>query len=160
MRWSLRPPSSTSRNRGPDMNLLQALKLRCFRFGGDSRGSVPTEGVMAFTFLIWWYISSFQFFDAYRQKNINLKAAYTIADLISRETEMIDAGYIDGLNTVFDYLTYSRKPTWIRVSSVYWDEDTDSYRVWWSYSAGGHSVHTGAPIGAHRNRIPLMASGG
>ena len=60
------------------MTLLQRFRV----FRDDTRGSMPTEGVMAATFLIWWYIASFQFFDAYRQKNVNLKAAYTIADMV------------------------------------------------------------------------------
>ena len=68
------------------MNLLKRLRL----FTDDNRGSIPTEGVLAFTMLIWWYLASFQFFDAFRQKNINLKAAYTIADLISRQTDAIE----------------------------------------------------------------------
>ncbi len=49
---------------------------------------MPVEGVIASTFLIWWYIASFQFFDAYRQKNVNQKGAYTVADLISRVRRM------------------------------------------------------------------------
>ena len=137
------------------MTLLQ--RVRVFRDG--TRGSMPTEGVMAATFLIWWYIASFQFFDAYRQKNVNLKAAYTIADMVSRQ-ENIDEAYVNGLNTVFDYLTYSQRPTWVRVSSVYWDGTTNQYRKHWSYATGaGHLPHTDASLDAEKARLPVMPNG-
>lgn len=141
------------------MSIYSRLKLRGRRFETDTSGSMPTEGVMAFTFLIWWYIASFQFFDAYRQKNINLKAAYTIADMISRETDMLDSDYIDGLNTVFDYLTFSNKPTWVRVSSVYWDQVESVNKIAWSYATGSHQVHDNASILTKTNRIPVMPKG-
>ena len=119
------------------MNIMRALKCRFHSFRIGENGSIPIEGVMAFTLLAWWYIASFQFFDAYRQKNINLKAAYTVSDLLSRETgpvatdpnsAPVDQAYINGMNTVFDYLTNSNRATWVRVSSVYWDDDAQKYR--------------------------------
>ena len=61
------------------MSLLARLRLRTHDLLTDTRGSMPVEGIMASTFLIWWYVASFQFFDAYRQKNVNLKVAYDIA---------------------------------------------------------------------------------
>jgi hypothetical protein len=130
---------------------------------------MPAEGIMAATFLIWWYIASFQFFDAYRQKNINLKAAYTEADMLSRETgpipgdpdsTTVNAAYVQGLNTVFDYLTYSNKPTWVRVTSVYWDSSQQKYRVdWTANSSAGHPVMTTPTLQNYANRIPVLPVG-
>lgn len=114
---------------------------------------------MAFTFLIWWYIASFQFFDAFRQKNINLKAAYTVADLVSRQTQDLTPAYIDGLNTLFDYLTYSNKPTWIRVSVVEWDQANNRYDIYWSYATSSHSVQDVNTINTHTAQIPVMPEG-
>ncbi len=148
--------------------MLKYLRLRARRFADDSRGAMPVEGLMAFTLLAWWYMASFQFFDALRQKNINLKAAYTVADLMSRETGpdpknptkvKIDDEYIKGLNRVFDYLTYSPRPTWIRVSSIFWDETAKEYRVEWSYATSGHPAMTKDALYAKKNQIPKMSSG-
>jgi Flp pilus assembly protein TadG len=135
----------------------------------DERGTVPVEGLLAFTFLAWWYMASFTFFDAFRQKNINLKAAYTIADMLSRETGpiagdstsvQINQTYVNGLNTMFDYLTNSRQPTWIRVTSVYWDDNDDKYRVDWSATSGtGHDEMTTYMLQAYKDRIPVMPNG-
>ena len=151
------------------MNMLKILKLRLIDFQSEERAAVPVEGVIASTFLIWWYIASFQFFDAYRQKNINLKAAYTLADMLSRETgptaedpnaATVNQTYVNGLNTMFDYLTFSQRPTWVRVSSVYWDEVDDKYRVDWSTTSGsGHTAMTTPNLQNYKNRIPVLPTG-
>ena len=151
------------------MNIMRSLKCRFHSFRIGENGSIPIEGVMAFTFLAWWYIASFQFFDAYRQKNINLKAAYTVADLLSRETgpiatdptsAAVNQAYINGMNTVFDYLTNSNRATWIRVSSVYWDVDANKYRVDWSAASGsGHEVLTTTKLQPKANQIPVLPTG-
>ncbi|OYX45252.1 MAG: hypothetical protein B7Z02_01380 [Rhodobacterales bacterium 32-67-9] len=140
------------------MNLLSRLRLRSLAWRDDTRGSMPVEGLLASVWLIWWYIASFQFFDAYRQKNVNLKAAYTIADMISRvqQDEAIDADYIEGMNTLFDYLTFSRKPTWVRVSSVIWDDTDNRYEVAWSYATGTTPGQTDTTIQDDAYRIPVM----
>ncbi|MCB2130329.1 MAG: hypothetical protein KDE03_14980 [Rhodobacteraceae bacterium] len=143
------------------MSLLSRLRVTVRRFGEDRRGSMPTEGVIAATFLIWWYAASFQIFDAYKQKNINLKAAYTVADLISRvpAEESVDEAYINGLNTLFDYLTFSRVPTWLRVSSVFWNDDTGQYNVGWSLATGAAIGYDNVTIQNQAYRIPILATG-
>ncbi len=141
------------------MSVLSRLRLCGHRFVSGEAGAVPVEGVIASTFLIWWYVASFQFFDAYRQKNINQKGAYTIADLISRETDAIDGNYVEGMNTLFDYLTFSRLPTTIRVSSVFWDNDNDRNAIAWSYGTGTKPGLTTTELQSQANRIPVMATG-
>lgn len=147
------------------MNTFRAIA----RFGRDTNGAMPVEGALASIFLVWWYIASIQFFDAYRQKNVNQKAAYTIADMLSRETGSIpgDANsteinldYMTGLNVVFDYLSFSKRPTWIRVSSVYWDATDDRYEVAWSITTGGDDgALNDAKLALYENRIPEMPEG-
>ena len=143
------------------MSILQRLRFSIGRRASDERGSMPVEGILASTWLIWWYIASFQFFDAYRQKNVNLKAAYTIADLISRTQpdDSVDSDYIEGLNTLFDYLTFSRRATWVRVSSVIWDNSDNRFEVAWSYATGPVGGQTDATIQSDAYRIPSMPAG-
>lgn len=142
------------------MTLMAKFKLLSRRFAQDESGSMVAEGVMAFTLLIWWYMASFTFFDALRQKNINLKAAYTVADMVSRETAAINQTYVKGLNTVFDYLTSSKQPTWLRVTSVEWDEPTKSNLVVWSCTSdAAKQKHDNASIAALKSRIPVMPDG-
>jgi hypothetical protein len=151
------------------MPFLSALRRPIRGFHRDEAGAMPIEGLIAFIFLVWWYIASFQFFDAYRQKNINLKAAYTVADMLSRETGPvpgdpngveIDITYIRGLNRMFDYLTNSKHPTWIRVSSIYWDETDSKYRVDWSVASQDTRATLTTPmLQAASDRIPVLRNG-
>lgn len=141
------------------MSILSRFRLLGGRFATNETGAMPVEGVLASTFLIWWYIASFQFFDAYRQKNVNQKGAYTVADLISRETDAIDADYVEGMNTLFDYITFSRQPTTIRVSSVFWDDDEGKNKIAWSYATGEMAGMTTDGLQDSANRIPAMAVG-
>lgn len=143
------------------MSILTRLRLRTASFARETRGSMPVEGIIASTWLIWWYVASFQFFDAYRQRNINLKAAYTIADMVSRvqPDDAVDSNYIEGLNTLFDYLTFSRRATWVRVSSVIWDDVDNRYEIAWSYATGAAGGQTDATIQNDANRIPVMPAG-
>lgn len=141
------------------MSILSQLRILGDRFAKSEKGAVPVEGVIASTFLIWWYVASFQFFDAYRQKNVNQKGAYTVADLISRETDAINADYVEGMNTLFDYLTFSRLPTTIRVSSVFWDNDEAINKIAWSYATGATGGLTSIELQTRANRIPVMATG-
>lgn len=151
------------------MTVMNAFRLRAARFGRDTNGAMPVEGALASIFLVWWYIASLQFFDAYRQKNVNQKAAYTIADMLSRETgsvpgdpnsTIIDMNYMNGLNVVFDYLSFSKRPTWIRVTSAYWDAADNRYEVAWSITTGsGHAALNDAKLNAVASRIPNMPVG-
>ena len=151
------------------MNLIRSLRMRLFDFSRDDRGAMESEGILASTFLIWWYISSFQYFDAFKQKNINLKAAYTIADMVSRETgpasgdisaAPINQTYINVMNTIFDYLTYTRKPTYVRVSSVYFDDNDNKLRIDWSATSGtGHQVLTTPLLQNFAGSVPVMVNG-
>jgi hypothetical protein len=141
------------------MSILSHLRVIGKRFTASETGSIPIEGVLASTFLIWWYIASFQFFDAFRQKNVNQKGAYTIADLVSRETDAIDEDYVEGMNKLFDYITFSRRPTTIRVSSVFWDDDEARNKIAWSYGTGKTGGMTTDELQDRANRIPTMATG-
>lgn len=141
------------------MSIISRLRMIGGRFVASERGAMPVEGVIASTFLIWWYVASFQFFDAYRQKNVNQKGAYTVADLISRETNAIDADYVDGMNTLFDYITFSRRPTTIRVTSIFWDSVNSKNKVAWSYATGATGGLTSDQLQAVSNRVPVLAVG-
>lgn len=141
------------------MRLLSDLRLRLRFFLEDVRGSMAAEAMIILPLLIWWYVASFQFFDAFREKNVNLKAAYTLADMISRETATLDKNYMEGLNLVFDYLTNSSDPTWIRVSSIEWDDEDKEFAIGWSYATKSKPKHTNSSIQNEAHQIPAMAVG-
>ena len=105
----------------------------------DTKGSVSVETVLVMPFLLWAYISAFVFFDGFRTYNQNVKAAYTVGDMLSRETNPIDDNYLEGLSDVFDYLTFNRNPSYLRITQIRWQESYERYRVDWSYATNGNN---------------------
>ena len=106
------------------------------RFARDEDGNIAIETIIIIPILFWTYLSMFAIFDAYRQYALNEKAAYTIGDMISRQTTPLDDSYIDGTRAVLKYLTRSRNgqdPS-IRVTSIKYDANNDVYKRDWSHN--------------------------
>lgn len=139
---------------------LRRLRIIAARFARDSRGSMTVEAALVLPLWIWGYTMSYQFFDAFREQAVNLRAAYTVSDMISREADAIGPDYVDDLHDMFDYLTRTSHPTWIRVSSVYYDTSAKVYKRHWSYSTSpSHVAHTDTTIKAEKDRLPNMVAG-
>ena len=136
--------------------ILDRLKSFLRRFGRDTRGSVTVEFVMMMPLLFWAYGASYVFFDAYRQDTINLKAAYTIGDLISRETMAINDDYIDSMFELTRLLIRTNAPMSLRVSVVRWDEDDSEYLLDWSSARGTAAPLTNADLEDLAERLPTM----
>lgn len=132
------------------------LISRIKAFFEDTRGSVTVEFALMMPLLFWAYASSAVFFDAYRQSSINLKAAYTIGDLISRETRALDDEYIDSMYAMGQLLVRTNSPLKLRVTVVRWDADDNRYYFDWSEGRGGVLPMTEADILTLGNRLPTM----
>jgi hypothetical protein len=126
------------------------------KFGGDERGQLSIEAAMMVPLIVWIYVATFTYFEAFRADATNVKAAYAVGDLLSRETDPVDAAYIDGMNGIFGYMTAARQPTWIRVSNVGWDTDANDFKLNWSHASDGHDPAILADI---KDQIPMMAAG-
>ncbi len=139
------------------------IRARLAAFRDDARGSLSVEAALILPLLCWFYVASFVWFDAFRTQNANLKASYTLADMLSRETDPITETYLKGLNKVYDYLTTTRHPTYIRVTTVKCTDDcateARTLQVDWSYATEGRTKHTNATLGAFKDKIPLMPQG-
>ncbi len=98
----------------------------------ETRASLSVEAVLVFPILAWAFVAMYVFFDGYRAQNTNLKAAYTIGDVLSRETDPVGPDYIKGLDALFTYLAKDSSDAWIRVSVVKWDKQSDRYVLIWS----------------------------
>ena len=136
------------------MFLRLIRRLRAFR--DDTRGSVTVEFALMAPLLFWTYCAGYAFFDAYRQSAVNLKAAYTIADLISRETRALNETYIDSMYAMTRLLTRSDAPLSMRITVVRWNETDDRYYFDWSKTRGGTNPMTDADMVRIRDRLPMM----
>lgn len=116
--------------------LLQPVLTWLRQFRDDTRGNVSVEFVLVMPILFWSFMASYVYFDGYRQSTVNLKAAFTISDLISRETDAITDEYVDSMHELLQILTRATSPTTLRVSVIRWDEDDDDYYLDWSEARG------------------------
>jgi hypothetical protein len=107
------------------------------RFLRDTGGSLSIEAAIMAPTLVFALFLIFTIFDIFRFDATNSKAAYTIGDLLSRETEGVDQAYINGLKDIFDYIVLNDNDTWIRVSVVRYDGDDDEFKLVWSHGNTG-----------------------
>ncbi|EAQ01942.1 hypothetical protein OB2597_00955 [Pseudooceanicola batsensis HTCC2597] len=142
----------------PPAPALFRARLRAFL--AETRGTVAVESIILLPVVIWTYVAMFSFFDMLRMKSVNQKAAFTIADAYSRETQKIDDTFVNSSYTLFTELTRVNNAA-MRVSVLSFDEDTDKYTVKWSKRRGNGSVAalTDNTVNQMRTQLPEVSSG-
>lgn len=127
------------------------------RFRDDDQGSIAVETILIIPIIFWVYLTMFAIFDAYRQHSLNQKAAYTIGDIISRETTPIDSAYLNGSRELLAYLTANTKgDVAIRVTSVKYDANKNEYKRDWSRKRGWQPALTNNAVKALKDDLPVM----
>ena len=131
------------------------------KFSESEQGGMSVDAMFALPLLIWAVTATFVFFDAFKTLNVGQKATYTVADMLSRETDPIDADYLTTMREMFSYLSNGTRDHAIRVTVVRMVEDADtgekSREMVWSQGVGGFSGHTDLQL--IESRLPDMASG-
>lgn len=142
---------------------MRSVLSKLSGFFREERGGVSVETVIIFPILLWAYAAMFIYWDAFKAQNINLKATYTIADMISREDALFDPDYIDGANDLYTYLVRRTDGNDVRVSVVAFDTDTfdptadPTMRLRWSHATGDYEGHVNMePL---EDNLPLMPGG-
>lgn len=102
----------------------------------EERGSFSIEAILMFPLLVWGFMAMYVFFEGLRESNINLKATYTVADVLSRETDEIDMRYLNNMNAIYAWLARTPEPPQMRVSVVIWDEASQEHVLYWSRGVG------------------------
>lgn len=141
--------------------MMHYVTKRLRNFRRDEEGSIVAEAVTMFPTLFACVIAMFVFFDAFRNQSINLKAAYTISDALSRESAIIDNTYMVNTWRLHRFLTNSPTLTQLRVSVIQYDGDNDSHSVSWSASKGGIGELTNGGLSAMvaNDEVPVMPDG-
>lgn len=117
--------------------LISHLTSRISAFARDTRGSVNIEAILFFPLLIGLMASSIVFYDAFRKDSLAQKAAYTIGDMISRETDAIDATVIASARELASAMVDMHKSdVTVRVTQVTWNRNAGEYRRNWSKRSG------------------------
>lgn len=142
------------------MNVLNAfssaLRRKLIRFGQDASGSIAVEAVVMLPVMLWVFLASFVYFDAFRQSTVNLKAANTIGDMLSRETAAVNDDYVTSMHSLMTFLTKENADPALRVSVAMWDEEDNAYRLDWSEGRGGQTALTESNLNAMRASLPTL----
>ncbi|SLN55857.1 hypothetical protein PSA7680_02912 [Pseudoruegeria aquimaris] len=143
------------------MRLINHIRKGLRRFCRGSEGGLSVEAVVILPLMMLGFGLTATYYDAFRARTANVKAAYTVGDLLSRQKEPIDQEFIDGLADIFDYLTDDTDQSWIRVSVVSWSVSQDKLLLKWSKVSGTSPdpVLTQEDIENMADRIPVMADG-
>ena len=136
------------------MKLRTALK-RNLR---EESGSFSVEAILMFPLLAWAFIAMFVFFEGLRESNINLKAAYTVSDLLSRqEQEIINDDFMDGMHRIYAWLSRSAQPVQLRVTVIQYDEANDEHVKVWSEGVGVLGLEQEAINENVTPHVPILA---
>lgn len=140
---------------------MQDLTRHIRRFLSDEDATLSAEAAIILPILLWAYGGMYVFWDAFKMQNINVKSAYTISDMLSREIVNITPAYIDGLAAMLDFLNRGRYDTRLRVSVVGAQLDpvdgSTNLVLCWSEARGGMDELTA--ISDIEDSIPVMAVG-
>lgn len=97
---------------------MRALKHRFTTFLRDEDGLILVEGLIMLPLLIWALVAMFIYWDVFRTINVTQKAAYSVADLLSRQRDTIPTDFANGLQKVVDFLTPGGHPVKMRITSL------------------------------------------
>jgi len=145
--------------------MLSFVSRLCRKFRSEQSGSMSVEAVFAFPMLLWAATATFTFFDAYKAQNATYRANYTISDMLSRETNAVNANYMNGLFKVFRFMTLAdANDSWIRVSELQCvsnctNEEERVLNFEWSHGVNGARNLTNADFDFYASKIPLLAQG-
>lgn len=131
------------------------------RFLRDETGTLTIEWVLFLPLLLWCLCACWVFFGAFQADSANVKATYTIADMLSREVnEPITPEFLDSAFQVQAEMIQSSEPRAMRVTAVRFLAAEDAYRMIWSQGRGGVPPLTDANLAAMRQTIlPVMYDG-
>lgn len=147
------------RTRKP-LTARRVLRGMIYGFSRDERGSIAVEAVLILPMLFWTYLVLFSSFHAYRTYALNQKAAYTIGDMISRETNPLDAAYLDGARELLGYLVGGRRDdVSVRITQVRYNADANRFERVWAMAKGNLGEASEADVTGWSGRLPVMPDG-
>ncbi|MFW2543303.1 TadE/TadG family type IV pilus assembly protein [Primorskyibacter sp. 2E107] len=136
--------------------MLATVLSNLRRFRRDEAGNVTIETLIWMPLILGILAATFSLHDAFRYKSLNVKAAYTISDALSRETDPIDNAYLDGMVDLLSYLTRSEGPYSLRVTLVRYNANQDKYISEWTQTRGDFTNLTTQDLGSMHEKLPNL----
>ncbi len=130
------------------------------RFIGLRNGSPNLGVILILPLLLWTIGATAVFWDVFYARSLNNRAAYTIADTLSRETGDVNETYMDGIENVLSFLMKGQHETRIRVTAAAFDPVKGGFEVQWSYISDDNWVaHTTTSLASYNEDIAPPAEG-
>lgn len=139
--------------------MLHSLKSFLNRFREDTRGTVAVEAAIMLPVLFWAFMAMALFFDMYQTRSTTEKAAYTISDMLSRETAAVDEEYVDNALDLFKTISSLDSISSLRVSVVAWSDIDEDYFLDWSYGTGLDEGLTEQSLANMSSKLPELVNG-
>ena len=127
------------------------------QFCAGTRGAAVLETVLITPVLIWVFVGSFVFFDAFRTYSTSVRATYAIADVISRQTTTLQPFDMEGYARVFNAMVRNNGDVRMRMTQIIYDANTDAMRVDWSYATNGEARLFTANLDDFVGLLPAMS---
>jgi hypothetical protein len=117
--------------------MFRKLTASIKEFVQNQHGTTTIEFLLVMPLIMFWIGGTLTFFNAFSEYTKSVKATYTVADILSRQTA-IDDDYIDSMNNLFaNFMNKSTNDVWLRVSSI--AKVNDDFTVDWSTATGIHN---------------------
>ncbi len=127
-------------------------------FREDVRGTVAVEAVILLPVLWWSFMAMAVFFDMYRAKSTTEKAAFTVSDMLSRETAAVNDDYLDSARSLFTEISSLDEVGDLTVSLIAWNGVTNEYFLDWSNSTAGGGIDD-TDLALIEHNLPELVSG-
>lgn len=138
------------------MQYRQFKSLMQSNFVRDEKGSASIEAVIMIPLMFFCMICVMTLLDFTRLHGMHQKAAYTISDMISRETLPIDSDYLSGSHALMNTLTRDPQDSTIRVSIVRYDANNDIFKLDWSKTSGYATPVSNHDVRDWTSKLPTM----
>lgn len=125
--------------------MIQYIWTKLKTYFVDERGTATIEFVIWFPLLMFWLLGIVVFFDVFKSRGALITANATVADIVSRSSEVSEE-YVDLLQLLQTSLLPGTSGNGLRISSIQYTVDPDiindpgTYTVQWSDVAGSASI--------------------
>ena len=126
-------------------------------FARQTRAAVALETVIITPLLVWAFVASFVFFDAYRIYNTSVKTTYMVADMISRQTDTVFGHDIAGMATVAQSIVRGVGEIEMRATQI--ARINGAFVVEWSHGVNGAARLFNSNIPQIEHQLPNMPNG-
>ncbi|WP_170381594.1 TadE/TadG family type IV pilus assembly protein [Ruegeria atlantica] len=139
------------------MSLLTNIRQFLGSTARGEKGALSLEAILVLPFFIWTITLAYTYFDGFRQSAANVKAAYTVSDLISREAVGITDTYVASMHLLMQRMANNNSEMRMRISLVKYHEEDEKHTLEWTSDCGFGSSWSNGTVGQLAERLPPMA---